>query len=137
MGADFDTQNRFTIYDQNGQVVFYALEDSDCCARQCCGPSRSFDMKILDIYQNEVIHIYRPLACQSCCCFCCLMVMPTGHKDYGDLHNFGCGIEFSMRKLKIYRTHRNYIFLSFPKSFTHETRELIQTQTSSHHHCDK
>lgn len=32
-------------------------------------------MKILDIHKNEVIHLYRPLACQSCCFPCCLQSM--------------------------------------------------------------
>lgn len=29
-------------------------------------------MKILDFRGYEVIHFRRPLACQHCCCFCCL-----------------------------------------------------------------
>lgn len=49
-----------------------AVEDTDCCTRNCCGPIRPFDMKVLDVYQNEIIHFYRPLACSSCCFPCCL-----------------------------------------------------------------
>lgn len=52
--------------------VYWAIEDTDCCTRNCFGPIRPFDMKVLDIYQNEVIHFYRPLACSSCCFPCCL-----------------------------------------------------------------
>lgn len=52
--------------------VYMAVEDTDCCTRNCCGPIRPFDMKVLDVYQNEVIHFYRPLACSSCCFPCCL-----------------------------------------------------------------
>lgn len=33
---------------------------------------RPFDMKVMDAYQKEVIHFYRPLACASCCFPCCL-----------------------------------------------------------------
>lgn len=29
-------------------------------------------MRIMDIYKNEVIHLYRPLRCDSCCFPCCL-----------------------------------------------------------------
>lgn len=64
--------------------VYWAVEDTDCCTRNCCGPARPFDMKIMDIYQNEVIHLYRPLACSSCCFPCCLQNMevsaPPGNR---------------------------------------------------------
>ena len=46
--------------------------DTDCCNRQCCGPARSFDIKILDNNNQEVIHLNRPLRCQECCFPCCL-----------------------------------------------------------------
>ena len=55
--------------------VYWAIEDNDCCTRNCCGPSRPFDMKIMDIYKNEVIHMNRPLACSSCWFPCCLQSM--------------------------------------------------------------
>ncbi|CAG2105931.1 unnamed protein product [Medioppia subpectinata] len=59
------------------------LEDTDCCTRNCCGPYRPFDMKILDNTQREIIHLYRPLRCSSCWCFCCLqrleVMSPPGH----------------------------------------------------------
>ena len=45
---------------------------TDCCNRQCCGPARSFDIKILDNNNQEVIHLNRPLRCQECCFPCCL-----------------------------------------------------------------
>lgn len=32
-------------------------------------------MKVMDIYRNEVIHLHRPLACDSCCFPCCLQSM--------------------------------------------------------------
>jgi hypothetical protein len=57
-----------------GQKVYYAVEDSDCLTRNCCGPLRPFDMKILDNFKNEVIHLNRPLACDSCWFPCCLQV---------------------------------------------------------------
>lgn len=50
----------------------YKSLDTDCCTRQCCGPSRPFEMKILDNLQREVIHLSRPLRCSSCWFPCCL-----------------------------------------------------------------
>ncbi|XP_059614948.1 phospholipid scramblase 1 isoform X2 [Phlebotomus argentipes] len=71
----FETNNKFTIKNSMGQKVYWAAEDTDCCTRNCCGPMRPFDMKILDIYKNQVLHLYRPLRCQSCCFPCCLQTM--------------------------------------------------------------
>lgn len=71
----FETKNKFTIKNSLGQKVYYAVEDTDCLTRNCCGPLRPFDMKILDNYRNEVVHLHRPLACDSCCFPCCLQVL--------------------------------------------------------------
>ncbi|XP_067008373.1 phospholipid scramblase 1 isoform X2 [Anabrus simplex] len=71
----FETANKFTVKNSMGQKVYYAVEDSDCLTRNCCGPLRPFDMKILDNFKNEVIHLNRPLACDSCWFPCCLQSM--------------------------------------------------------------
>lgn len=70
----FETKNKFTVKNSLGQKVYYAVEDNDCLTRNCCGPLRPFDMKILDNYRTEVMHLHRPLACDSCCFPCCLQV---------------------------------------------------------------
>ncbi|XP_054153357.1 phospholipid scramblase 1-like [Oppia nitens] len=79
----FETNNKYTIKNSMGQKVYYAVEDTDCCTRNCCGSLRPFDMKILDNAQQEVIHLYRPYRCTSCWCFCCLQKLevtaPPGH----------------------------------------------------------
>lgn len=71
----YESKNKFTIKNSLGQKVYYAVEDSDCLTRNCCGPIRPFDMNILDNYKTEVIHLHRPLACDSCCFPCCLQSM--------------------------------------------------------------
>ncbi|XP_065360481.1 phospholipid scramblase 1-like [Calliphora vicina] len=71
----FETNNKFSIKNSLGQMVYYAVEDTDCCTRNMCGPARPFDMKIFDNFRNEVMHVYRPLACSSCLCPCCLQSM--------------------------------------------------------------
>ncbi|XP_032786242.2 phospholipid scramblase 2 [Daphnia magna] len=71
----FETSNKYTVKNSMGQKVFYAAEMSDCCTRQCCGPNRPFDMKIVDNHGQEVIHLNRPLACTSCFFPCCLQTM--------------------------------------------------------------
>ncbi|XP_073836067.1 phospholipid scramblase 2-like isoform X4 [Musca autumnalis] len=71
----FETNNKFSIKNALGQKVYYAVEDTDCCTRNMCGPARPFDMKIFDNFRNEVMHLNRPLACSSCCFPCCLQSM--------------------------------------------------------------
>ena len=68
----FETANKYKVLNSIGQDVFYAKEDTDCCNRQCCGPGRSFEMNILNNQMLEVLHLVRPLRCQSCCFPCCL-----------------------------------------------------------------
>lgn len=68
----FETNNKYIIKNTLGQNVYWAVEDTDCCTRNCCGSIRPLDIKIMDIYKNEVIHLNRPLACQACCFPCCL-----------------------------------------------------------------
>ncbi len=71
----WETANRYIVKNTLGQQIYFAAENSNCCARQYCGPSRPFEMSILDNTQNEVIHIVRPLRCTGWCCFCCLQFM--------------------------------------------------------------
>lgn len=67
-----ETNNKYQIFDNTGREMFYAGEDNDCCTRNVCGSKRPFDMKIIDRSGMEVIHLYRPLGCGSCCFPCCL-----------------------------------------------------------------
>ncbi|KAL5233387.1 hypothetical protein ACI65C_000797 [Semiaphis heraclei] len=68
----YETNNKYIIKDSAGQKLFYAVEDTGCCTRNCCGSIRPFEIKILDNYKKEVIHLSRPLACLACCYPCCL-----------------------------------------------------------------
>merc|ERR1711892_164863 len=71
----WETANKYKIFNSLGQQVYMAKEDTDCCTRQCCGPARPFDMNICDNQGMEVIHLTRPLRCQTCCFPCCLQEM--------------------------------------------------------------
>ncbi|XP_017786101.1 PREDICTED: phospholipid scramblase 2 [Nicrophorus vespilloides] len=71
----FETNNKFTVKNSIGQKVYYAVETNDCLTRNCCGPMRPFDMIIMDNFRNQVMHLHRPLACDSCCFPCCLQSM--------------------------------------------------------------
>ncbi|XP_017040268.1 phospholipid scramblase 1-like isoform X2 [Drosophila ficusphila] len=68
----FETNNRYSIQNVLGQKVFYAVEDTNCCIRNCC-PERPFHMRIFEKYlKEEVIHLHRSFGCSSICCPCCL-----------------------------------------------------------------
>ncbi|XP_055294923.1 phospholipid scramblase 2-like [Sitodiplosis mosellana] len=68
----FETNNKFNVKNTLGQKVYWAAENNDCCTRNCCGPLRRFKMQVFDAYQNEVMHLRRPAACDSCFFPCCL-----------------------------------------------------------------
>ena len=68
--SGFETANKYKIKNGLGQTVFLAAEDTDCCTRQICGPMRPFGIKIMDNAKNEIMHVERPLACDSCLCPC-------------------------------------------------------------------
>ncbi|KAM4537148.1 phospholipid scramblase 2-like [Odontesthes bonariensis] len=71
----FETNNQYEIKNSLGQKIYKAKEKNDCCTRNCCGSLRSFDMKIKDTMDREVIRLIRPFRCVSCCCPCCLQEM--------------------------------------------------------------
>uniref|UniRef100_A0A8C7NVK9 Phospholipid scramblase n=1 Tax=Oncorhynchus mykiss TaxID=8022 RepID=A0A8C7NVK9_ONCMY len=68
----FETNNQYEIKNSLGQKIYKAKEKNDCCTRNCCGALRSFDMKIKDNMDREVIRLVRPFRCASCWCPCCL-----------------------------------------------------------------
>ncbi|XP_061565631.1 phospholipid scramblase 2-like [Cololabis saira] len=71
----FETNNQYEIKNSLGQKIYKAKEKNDCCTRNCCGSMRSFDMKIKDVMDREVIRLIRPFRCVSCWCPCCLQEM--------------------------------------------------------------
>ncbi|XP_037614764.1 phospholipid scramblase 2-like isoform X1 [Sebastes umbrosus] len=71
----FETNNQYEIKNSLGQKIYKAKEKNDCCTRNCCGSLRSFDMKIKDTSDREVIRLIRPFRCVSCWCPCCLQEM--------------------------------------------------------------
>lgn len=71
----YEQKNKYVVKNTMGQFIFMAVEESDLASRCCCGKSRPFEMTVLDYRNVEVIRLFRPLRCDSCCCFCCLQEM--------------------------------------------------------------
>ncbi|XP_071479849.1 phospholipid scramblase 1-like [Diadema antillarum] len=73
MFTGFEMQNKYAIKNSLGQQVYFAVEESDFCMRQCCGPGRGFTMHIMDNTQREVIRLVRPFMCCAGCPWCAHM----------------------------------------------------------------
>nr|XP_037268323.1 phospholipid scramblase 1-like [Rhipicephalus microplus] len=71
----YETANKYSIKNSMGQDIFFAVEDTDCCTRNCCGPIRPFGIKVLDNFKREVMYIERPLRCDTCWFPCCLQTL--------------------------------------------------------------
>lgn len=71
----FESANKYAIKNSMGQDIFFAVEDTDCCTRNCCGPIRPFGIKVLDNFKREVMYIERPLRCDTCWFPCCLQTL--------------------------------------------------------------
>ncbi|XP_013380673.1 phospholipid scramblase 1 [Lingula anatina] len=70
--TDYETNNKYEIKNSMGQRVYFAAEDTCCCTRNCCGKERPFDIQIMTPQGHEVIHLSRPLRCDTCWFPCCL-----------------------------------------------------------------
>ncbi|XP_075732155.1 phospholipid scramblase 2-like [Rhipicephalus microplus] len=71
----YEQRNRYVVKNTMSQFVFTAIEECDLATRCCCGSNRPFEMSLNDYRDIEVMRLFRPLRCDSCCCFCCLQEM--------------------------------------------------------------
>ncbi|KAL8596559.1 hypothetical protein ACOMHN_020381 [Nucella lapillus] len=77
--------NRYCIYNEEGEQVFYVYEASVCFNRQLTGALRGLVLKVSlsDADQEDVLVLRRPMACSSRCCWACCslqhmeMVLPA------------------------------------------------------------
>ena len=51
--------------------MFFLLEQSDCCARQCFGQARPLQISFQSNDGQEILKFDRPLRCLECCCDSC------------------------------------------------------------------
>lgn len=66
----WEQRNKYRILNNVGQQTYFALEESSCFQRQCCGPGRGFNIRITDNLNREVIVVERPFKCCAGCCWC-------------------------------------------------------------------
>nr|XP_004226230.1 phospholipid scramblase 1-like [Ciona intestinalis] len=68
----------YDITDQDGKLMYKAVEDSHCCCVHCCGPARAYKIIVKDPLGLELLQFHRPVRCSDtclCCCGCGLMRM--------------------------------------------------------------
>ncbi|BFY97922.1 hypothetical protein BsWGS_00962 [Bradybaena similaris] len=73
----WERNNRYSIYNRNGEQVLYVYEAAQCYARQCYGSLREFTLIVTDNDDNRLLYLQRPLRCSSRCFYscCCLQEM--------------------------------------------------------------
>ncbi|GAB1602208.1 phospholipid scramblase 1-like [Argonauta hians] len=68
--TDFQCANKFIMLNSVGQKIYFAGEESNICARQCCKGKRGFIMHIIDNMGQEVMRVNREFKfCAGCCWF--------------------------------------------------------------------
>lgn len=87
--TSWESKNRYSLKNANGEQVYFAAEESECCERQCCGPQRGFTIHIVDNFKREVITLRRPFKCCGgtfsclagidCCAQECTIESPPGN----------------------------------------------------------
>ncbi|GAB1601499.1 phospholipid scramblase 1-like [Argonauta hians] len=68
--TSFECANKYALLNSVGQQIYFAGEESDVCARQCCAGARGFVMHITDNMGQEVIRVNREFKCWAGCCWC-------------------------------------------------------------------
>ncbi|KFB44577.1 AGAP005498-PA-like protein [Anopheles sinensis] len=64
-----ELMNKYNIKNALGNLVYRAEELANIATRKRYGPLREFDIKVLDNFQNEVLHFRRDHKRCACCCF--------------------------------------------------------------------
>ena len=71
MLTGWEGANRYEVLNAYGQRLFMAMESSEVCERQCCGPQRSFKMGLFNSLGKEILQFQREFRCFNCCGLCC------------------------------------------------------------------
>ncbi|KAH9518565.1 Phospholipid scramblase 2 [Bulinus truncatus] len=67
----WERNNRYSVYNRNGEQILYIYESAQCIARQCYGSLREFTLVITDNDDNHLLFLHRPLRCSSRCFYAC------------------------------------------------------------------
>jgi len=62
--------NKYRLFNENGQLVYQVIEESDVLCRCCCNPNHKLNLEVKDEYDRKVMDIYRPFKVPRCCPVC-------------------------------------------------------------------
>uniref|UniRef100_H0X1J2 Phospholipid scramblase n=1 Tax=Otolemur garnettii TaxID=30611 RepID=H0X1J2_OTOGA len=65
-----ETNNRYDVKNNSGQMVYLVNEDTDDFTRNAYHSLRPFVLRVTDCMGREIMTMQRPFRC-SCCCCCC------------------------------------------------------------------
>ena len=65
----YEGANKYKVRDPAGRPIYFVVEDSGCCSRQCCNPNHSMTLQVTDMTGERVMTMKRPWT-WNCCCLC-------------------------------------------------------------------
>ncbi|CAF1028674.1 unnamed protein product [Rotaria sordida] len=66
------SQAKYGIFNDKGEQIYFAFEESNICQRIYCPKTRRFDLHIVDNTNQEIIRVKREFkCCAGCCWFAC------------------------------------------------------------------
>lgn len=66
-GGCCEFNNKYKVLNQDGHLVYNAVEESGACFRCCCAPHHSFKVAFTDENGKQVALLDRPFKCTGCC----------------------------------------------------------------------
>lgn len=45
----YEGANKYKVRDPAGRPIYFVVEDSGCCSRQCCNPNHSMTLQVTDM----------------------------------------------------------------------------------------
>jgi len=73
LGTEIEQANKYSVEDESGRQLFYAVEQTDCCTmqlKQCFGDCAAWNLDILYTGNGgaeKVLQMERPWTCTFCC----------------------------------------------------------------------
>ncbi len=55
----YEGANKYKVRDPAGRPIYFVVEDSGCCSRQCCNPNHSMTLQVTDMTGERVMTMIR------------------------------------------------------------------------------